>query len=143
MTSLKPIKKLILCYNPSLFNLNHMFVQTVALKDVKFYAFHGFYPEEQLTGNHFTVDVEVTFVPFGETEDLLTTVNYEVVNELITKHMLVAQQLLETVVTQILDELLEIYPYLLTASVGIKKLAPPMPGEIGHSFVALAWRKDS
>lgn len=47
-----------------------MFVQTVALKDVKFYAFHGFYPEEQLTGSHFSVDVEVNFIPSVDTEDL-------------------------------------------------------------------------
>jgi dihydroneopterin aldolase len=119
-----------------------MFVQTIALKEVKFYAFHGFYPEEQHTGNHFSVDVEVTFVPFGESEDLLTTVNYEVINQMMTKYMQQTQQLLETVVKNILDELLAIYPYLLTAHVGIKKLHPPMPGEIGHSFVALNWSRE-
>ena len=32
-----------------------MFVQTIALRDAKFYAYHGFYPEEQLIGNHFLV----------------------------------------------------------------------------------------
>jgi dihydroneopterin aldolase len=114
-----------------------MFTQTVALNEIKFYAFHGFYPEEQLMGNHFSVDVEVTFKPFGETEDLATTVNYEVINTVVTKFMSQTEKLLETVVKNILDELIRLYPFLLTAKVGIRKLHPPMLGEIRHSFVAL------
>ena len=54
-----------------------MFIQTVALNDVKCFAFHGYYPEEQLTGTEFLVSVAVTFVPAGgDTEDLERTVNY-------------------------------------------------------------------
>ena len=116
-----------------------MFTQTIALKDVKFHAFHGFYPEEQLTGNHFLVDVEVTFTPYGESEELAHTVNYEVINRIISKYMQKTQKLLETVIKHILDALLSTYPYLLTATVGIKKMHPPMPGEVGHSFVQLSY----
>jgi dihydroneopterin aldolase len=117
-----------------------MFIQTIALREVRFYAFHGFYPEEQLTGNHFTVDVEVTFSPSDDTENLETTVNYEVINEIMRKAMQKTQKMLETVVKNILDELMSIYPFLHTAVVGIKKLNPPMPGEIGHSFVQLSYK---
>lgn len=117
-----------------------MFVQTVALRDVKFYAFHGFYPEEQLTGNHFLVDVEVTFVPLeGDTENLAHTVNYEVVNTVVMQEMQRTQKLLETVVKNIITTLIETYPFLQTIVVGIRKLHPPMPGEIGHSFVQLSY----
>jgi dihydroneopterin aldolase len=116
-----------------------MFVQTIALKEVKFYAFHGFYSEEQLTGNHFLVDVEVTFVPNGDTEDLNLTVNYEVINAIVAAEMKNTQKLLETVVRNIIDQLLSKYPFISTAVVGIKKLHPPMPGEIGHSFVQLSY----
>jgi dihydroneopterin aldolase len=116
-----------------------MFLQTVALKEVKFYAFHGFYPEEQLTGNHFSVDAEVTFRPAGDTENLESTVNYEVINSIISKEMKLSQKLLETVVKNIIDQLIFTYPFLLTVVVGIKKLHPPMPGEIGYSFVQLSY----
>jgi len=115
-----------------------MFIQTVALKEVKCYAFHGFYPEEQLTGNHFLVDVEVRFHPVsGPTEDLHHTVNYETINALIQEEMQRTQKLLETVVRRIIERLLESYSFLLSITVGIKKLNPPLPGEIGHSFVQL------
>lgn len=116
-----------------------MFVQTVALKDVKCYAFHGFYPEEQLTGNHFLVHVEVTFSPAEETEDLQKTVNYEVINAIILDEMKNTQKLLETVVKRMMDKVLAAYPFLLTAEVGIKKLHPPMLGEVGGSYVELKY----
>jgi dihydroneopterin aldolase len=116
-----------------------MFTQTIALKDVKFFAFHGFYPEEHLIGNHFLVDAVVTFVPHGETEDINATVNYEVINEIMIEQMKQTQKMLETVVKNIIDSLITTYPKLLTATVGIRKLNPMMKGEVGHSFVQLEY----
>lgn len=51
------------------------FKQTVALKDVKCFALHGYYPEEQLIGNHFVVDLETEFTPQGFDDELGQTVN--------------------------------------------------------------------
>ena len=117
-----------------------MFTQTVALKDVKFKAFHGFYPEEQLIGNHFSIDVEVTFLSNDDTENLNVTVNYEDINLIIINEMKKTQKLLETVVKNIIDELILKYSYIQTATVGIKKMNPPMPGEVGCSFVQLSYK---
>jgi dihydroneopterin aldolase len=116
------------------------YVQTVALKDVKCFALHGYYPEEQLTGIYFLVDVVVDFIPFGETENLQHTVNYEVLNTIILEEMANTQKMLETVVKNIIDRTVANYPFVLTATVGIRKLNPPMPGEIGHSFVQLSYK---
>lgn len=116
--------------------------QTVALKDVKCFALHGYYPEEQLTGIYFMVDVVVEFIPFGETENLQHTVNYEVLNTIILEEMARTQKMLETVIRNIIDRTLAAYPFVLKATVGIRKLNPPMPGEIGHSFVQLSYTAD-
>ncbi len=118
-----------------------MLTQTVALYDVKFYAFHGFYPEEQLTGNHFLVSAEVTFEPSGDTENIDHTVNYEVLNDMIMKEMQLTQKMLETVVKRIIDRITIAYPFVQTATVGIKKLNPLMLGEVGMSFVELSYSK--
>ncbi|MEQ7799263.1 dihydroneopterin aldolase [Pedobacter sp. ASV1-7] len=119
---------------------NPGYVQTVALKDVKCFALHGYYPEEQLTGIYFLVDIVVEFIPFGETENLQHTVNYEVLNTIILEEMANTQKMLETVVKNIIDRTVSNYPFILTTTVGIKKLNPPMPGEIGHSFVQLSYK---
>jgi len=119
-----------------------MYLQTVALNDVKCFSFHGYYLEEQLTGTEFLVSVEVTFYPSGDTEDLQRTVNYEVLNTIIREEMASTKQLLETVVRQILDRVLSSFPFVLTAVAGIKKMHPPMPGEINHSFVQLSYSSE-
>jgi dihydroneopterin aldolase len=116
------------------------YIQTVALRDVKCYAFHGYYPEEQLTGIYFSIDVVVTFTPNTDTENLERTVNYEILNNIILGEMKNTRKMLETVVKSILDRVVDNYPFIHTAEVGIKKLNPPMPGEIGHSFVQLSYR---
>lgn len=116
------------------------YLQTVALKDVKCFAYHGFYEEEQLTGIYFSLDVTVTFVPAAETENLEKTVNYEDLNTLILEEMKVPKKLLETVVKNILDKIVNKYNFLQTADVSIKKLNPPMPGEVGYSFVQLSYQ---
>jgi len=119
-----------------------MYLQTVALNDVKCFSFHGYYPEEQLTGTEFLVSMEVTFYPSGDTEDLERTVNYEVLNTIIREEMASTKQLLETVVRQILDRVVSSFPFVLTAVAGIKKMHPPMPGEINHSFVQLSYSSE-
>ncbi|RZL68037.1 MAG: dihydroneopterin aldolase, partial [Pedobacter sp.] len=118
------------------------YIQTVALKDVKCHALHGFYPEEQLIGCFFLVDIEVTFKPNNDTENLDKTVNYEVLNNVIIKEMANTQKLLETVVKNILDAVQANYPFIVTAKVGIRKMNPPMPGQIGYSFVELSYKAD-
>ena len=119
-----------------------MFIQTVALNDVKCFALHGYYPEEQVTGTEFLVSVMVTFYPSGDTEDLQRTVNYEILNHIIREEMASTKQLLESVVKQILDRVIAAYPFVITAVTGIKKMHPPMPGEINHSFVQLAYTSE-
>lgn len=115
------------------------FKQTVALKDVKCFALHGYYPEEQLIGNHFVVDLETEFLPQGFDDELGQTVNYEDLNHIILEEMKHTQKLLETVLKNIISKVIELYPFVDTVNVSMKKLNPPMPGQIGHSFVKLTY----
>ena len=113
--------------------------QTVALKDVKCFALHGFYPEEQLIGNHFIVDLETEFLPLGFDDELNQTENYEDLNSIILEEMKNTQKLLETVLNNIITKIIKLYPFVETVNVSMKKLNPPMPGQIGHSFVKLSY----
>jgi len=115
------------------------FKQTVALKDVKCFALHGYYPEEQLIGNHFVVDLVTEFTPQGFDDELAQTVNYEDLNHIIMQEMKHTQKLLETVLKNIISRVIELYPFVEMVNVGMKKLNPPMPGQIGHSFVKLSY----
>lgn len=122
-----------------LFNSRFMYIQTVALKDVRCFALHGYYSEEQLTGTEFLISAEVTFEHTGDTEELSSTVNYEMLNTIIQEEMANTQRLLETVVKRMLDRIIELYPFVKTAEASVKKMHPPMQGEINHSFVSLKY----
>ena len=39
---------------------------TIAIQGAEFFAFHGFYAEEQKLGTKFIVDVEVHFMPLND-----------------------------------------------------------------------------
>ncbi|PST82919.1 dihydroneopterin aldolase [Pedobacter yulinensis] len=119
------------------------YLQKVALRGVESFAFHGYYPEEQLTGNHFVTDVEALFEAPAATDDIEQTVNYEVINMLIQKEMSSVQKLLETVIRNILDGLLAAYPFIVEAAVSIRKKHPPMPGQIDHSLVEIRYIRDA
>ena len=116
--------------------------QTVALKDVKCFALHGYYPEEQLIGNHFIVDLKTEFTPQGFDDELYQTVNYEDLNLIILEEMKNTQKLLETVLNNIISKVIKLYPYIDKIEVGMKKLNPPMPGQIGYSFVKVLYQSD-
>lgn len=117
----------------------NQFKQTVALKDIKCFALHGYYPEEQLTGNHFIIDLETEFTPQGFDDELAQTVNYEDLNTIVLNEMKNTQKLLETVLKNIISKVIDIYPFVQHVSVSVRKLNPPMPGQIGHSFVQLSY----
>lgn len=115
----------------------------VALHEVKFFAYHGFYPEEQILGNHFLVDAEVTFYPNKVDDELANTVNYERLHSILIKEMQQPRKLMETLVQEMCDQIQLKFPFVETIRVSVKKLNPPLPGEVKYSFVEITWIKEA
>lgn len=114
----------------------------VALHEVKFFAYHGFYPEEQILGNHFLVDVEVEFKKGNVADEISNTVNYEKLHSILTEEMKEPRKLLETLVEETIDKIRLEFGFLETIKVGIKKFNPPLPGEVKYSLVEITWIKE-
>ncbi|MGI4020588.1 MAG: dihydroneopterin aldolase [Janthinobacterium lividum] len=112
----------------------------VALHEVKFFAYHGFYPQEQILGNPFLVDVEVEFnnKNIGD-DEISNTVNYEKLHSILTEKMKQPRKLLETLVQEMVDQIRLEFPFLQKIKLGIKKLNPPLPGEVGYSLVEITY----
>ncbi len=115
----------------------------VALQGVQFFAYHGYYPEERVKGNNFVVDAEVQFLQqqHFDSDEITHTVNYEQLYAVVTKHMQTPRKLLETVVQAIIDDLKTEYPFAQTITVGLKKLNPPLPGNVACSFIEITYHK--
>jgi len=110
---------------------------TIALEQIRFRSFHGYYPEETVIGNDFTVDVYVTIPDIASVDDLSDTVNYQELFTIVNTVMAVPQPLLEQVVEDISRTIRERYPRVKKTIVTLRKLNPPMGADIRNSMVSL------
>jgi len=116
----------------------------INLNDAEFFAYHGYYPEEQLLGGRFLVNISVSFTPAGNLaqDEITNTVNYEQLYHIASDEMQHTRKLIETVCQAIADGVKLKFPFIEKLSVGIKKMDPPLKGKVGHSSVVVSWAKD-
>jgi 7,8-dihydroneopterin aldolase/epimerase/oxygenase len=98
---------------------------------MKFYGYHGVFPEEQKLGQRFNVDVTLglDLSRAGLTDDLNETVNYKEVYDAV-KEIVEGDsvQLLETLSEAICSTLLGKFTRIMEATVKVIKPDPPIPG---------------
>ncbi|MFI5196426.1 MAG: dihydroneopterin aldolase [Chitinophagales bacterium] len=104
---------------------------TVSLHGIKIHAHHGLYPEEHILGNRFEVDVDLWLPdtrpwPFAD---------YTLIRKIVADTFEMPGQLLETFVANIHASLKEKIPISEKIRVAVRKLHPPMPGEVGYAQV--------
>ncbi len=108
----------------------------ISLNNLEFYSFHGFYKEENLLGNDFVVDMFVE-IPDDliETENLGSTINYEILYNIAKEEMANPQKLLETVVKNIHDKVKRIHPSIQNIEISLRKKQVPIMGMQGSAKV--------
>ena len=101
----------------------------IALEGMRFYAYHGFYEEEQIIGNNYVIDVYIhtDFSEAAMEDDLYKTINYETVYLICQKEMKERTKLLETIVSRILFGLKFQFQNIQQVTIRLKK-ENPMPG---------------
>jgi len=100
----------------------------IYLNDLIFNGFHGVYPAEKKIGNTFKVDLRIQLTATTKTIDQLEqTIDYVQVYALIQKIMAVPTPLLETIVTNIADQILAAHPMAESVYVKITKQQLSVP----------------
>ncbi len=114
-------------------------MNTILLENMKFHAFHGVLPEEQIVGNTYSVTVKFSFdfSKAAREDDLDETINYAEVYELIKKEMNQASKLIEHVAQRILDRISGQFPQIKSLEVQLSKHNPPVSGEVEKATVLL------
>lgn len=104
----------------------------IQVKGIRCYSYHGCLPEETLIGGNFVVDVDLwcDFKPSAENDDLTLTINYVDVNRIVEEEMSIASKLIETVAYRIMGRLKTQFNILSKARVEIKKINPPLEGDV-------------
>jgi 7,8-dihydroneopterin aldolase/epimerase/oxygenase len=106
---------------------------TVSLHGIKISAPHGLYAEEQVLGNKFEIDVDVQLATIAE--DPLPFVDYTLIQGIVADVFLKPEQLLEKFVRLIHTQLKQHIPDAIKIKVAVRKLHPPMAGDISYAQV--------
>lgn len=111
----------------------------VALEGLEFYAYHGFYEEEQKIGNRYSVDIEVTtiFDKAAQQDDLSGTVDYSQLYEVVKNKMAIPTKLLEKIGQDIVNEIFDQFPLVSEVKVSVSKHNPPFGGICDKSKITL------
>jgi dihydroneopterin aldolase len=101
---------------------------------MEFFAFHGHYDEEKYAGNKFILNLTMwtNTKKAAKSDNLDDALNYQIayaiIKEILTK---TKSNLIENIASNILDALFIEFEILKKAKVYIKKINPPMGGQIG------------
>lgn len=114
----------------------------VYLKEIRFYAFHGVLPQEQLVGGEFMVSLRVAY-PFEaamESDDVTDTLNYAELYALVKEQMDIPSRLLEHVAGRIVKAIQMQYPQVTRIELKITKQNPPMGADCEGAGVEVIWK---
>ncbi|MDQ0203723.1 2-amino-4-hydroxy-6-hydroxymethyldihydropteridine diphosphokinase [Pectinatus haikarae] len=104
-------------------------MDSIIIKDLSVYAYHGFLPEERKLGQNFYISAEL-FVDLrsaGMHDDISQTVNYAAVCGFINEYTRVhPAKLIETAAEQLAEQILLSFPAIEEVSLSIKKPSAPI-----------------
>lgn len=111
----------------------------ITLHEMRFYAYHGVFAQEQRVGNHFIVELSF-WADIAESlhqDELEETISYADVYEIIKAEMAIPSRLLEHVVGRISERLFATFPRMQRIALTLSKCNPPFPGEVHSAAVTL------
>ena len=110
----------------------------VGLEDVRFFAYHGLFPEERILGNWFVLTVLITKKVDSFTfEQLDQTVDYGEIYAICKDVMCEPVDLLEMIASRIAERLKLSFEGLCRYEIHISKEQPPLGMKHGKSCVSL------
>ena len=109
----------------------------IHLHNLKFFAYHGLYEEETISGNDFELNVDIEADIAENITALSQTVDYVKVYEIIRSRMQQPTKLLETLVQDLADKIHTADNRIKHISISITKMNPPITdfsGTVGVSY---------
>lgn len=114
----------------------------IRMRNCAFFARHGVHDEEEMLGQRFYVDAELTVDPGDalEKDSVAETVDYGiafgVIEEIVTGKR---RFLIEALALEVARALCRRFPVIAKASITIRKPNAPVPGVLDHVEVTIVW----
>ena len=111
----------------------------ISIENMKFYAYHGCFREEQVIGTDFCVSIwfETDTQKAEITDNVLDTVDYSQVYAVIKQQMAIPSHILEHVGRRIINAVKENFKNITDITLKISKLNPPVGGQMDKVSVLL------
>lgn len=112
----------------------------ITLDGLEFFAFHGYYDEEQKIGNKYGVDItiETSLEKAGMDDKLSETIDYEELYRIIREEMSKPSRLLENIGGRIMNSVFNNFPLVTFIEISISKFNPPIGGICKRAIVTLS-----
>jgi 7,8-dihydroneopterin aldolase/epimerase/oxygenase len=111
----------------------------IEVNGIQLYCYHGCLEEEAIIGGNYEVDVymECDFWKAAKTDDLLETINYVQINEIVTEEMKIRSKLIEHVGQRIVTRMRSEVKRLDYVKVKIWKISPPINGDVKNVAIVI------
>jgi dihydroneopterin aldolase len=111
----------------------------IEVTGIELYAYHGCMGEESVLGGKYIVDVVLTtdFTKSAETDQLIDTIDYVAVRNIVVEEMAIRSKLIEHVAHRILTRFKTEFTSLILANVKVRKLNPPIQGVVKEVAVVI------
>jgi len=115
----------------------------ITLENMEFHAYHGCLEHEQQLGNTFivTLSMELDTSLAGATDELVHTLNYQLVYDVVKAQMKIPSKLIEHVGQRIVDTLFSAFPQIQVLAVKLSKMNPPLGGKVDCVTIELSKRR--
>ncbi len=118
-------------------------MDTIALNNIKLYAYHGCLEEETRIGSEYRVDVIVKtdLKKPASTDALKDTADYVLINHIVKEEMKIPSKLLEHVARRIAERILLEIAIIKKGRVRVAKINPPIRGDVASVSVSFSFTR--
>ncbi len=112
---------------------------TIEINGIKLYAFHGCLPEESKIGGNYLVDIslQTDFSLAAQTDELINTIDYVVINKIVKEEMAIRSKLIEHVGQRIFNRIKNEEVNIEKLKVVIVKVCPPINGDVKNVSIII------
>ena len=104
----------------------------IKVENIRVFAFHGCLKEETKIGSDYRVDLEVkaNLKTASNSDKLIDTIDYVLLNKIVKEEMSIPSKLLETVARRILNRVFLESNFVTKVIISISKINPPIGGDV-------------
>lgn len=104
----------------------------IKVENIRVYANHGCLKEETKIGSDYRVDLKVKadLQKSAQSDALVDTVDYVLLNKIVVEEMAISSALLESVAKRIIDRIFAENKLVTVATVALSKMNPPIGGDV-------------